>query len=59
MNSVSRPHIYMQVDAYNFIMGLAAFQVIIYQITATANSPIVFLACAFIFYTARILQMSS
>jgi len=32
-------------------MRLAAFQAIIYQVTATTNSPIAILACAFIFYT--------
>jgi len=39
-------------------MRLAAFQAIIYQVTATVNSPIAFLDCVFIFYTARIKQTS-
>jgi len=38
------------------IMRLAVFQNIIYLVTATANNPITFLACAFIFYIAKITQ---
>jgi len=41
-----------------FHYEIGSFQSIVYQVTATTNSPITFLACTFIFYIARITRMS-
>jgi len=43
----SQAHLHAGGQFHYFIMRLAAFQVIIYQVAATENSPIAFLACAF------------
>jgi len=47
------------VHFYYFIMRLAAFQAIIYELTATINSPIAFLACTLIFSLSALIPSSA
>jgi len=52
----------MQVDGifplFNYEIGSLSSHYLLYQVIATANSSIAFLACALIFYITRITQMS-